>query len=141
LDPCESGPNAATPIRQKVPAEETVLFHRNSQCVSTFFSFKKKETRMIKVVISAAALSLLVCANASALPAPKSQLAVPSSDLVEAGKKYDGKKRGYKHGHYKHDAYKHSYKHAPRGWRSYSYRPWGWERRGCIVIGPVWYCP
>jgi hypothetical protein len=92
---------------------------------------------MVKIVMTAAVMSLLVCADASALPAPKAQLAEPSSALVEVGKKYDYKKHGYKHGHYKH----HGYKHPPKGWRSYSNRPWGWQRRGCIVIGPAWYCP
>jgi hypothetical protein len=115
------------------------LFQSELKLISTFPFFQKKEMRMIKVVLSAAALSLLVCAGASALPAP--QFAKPSSDLILAGKKHDGKRHGYKHGHYKHDAYRHSYKHGPRGWRSYSYRPFGWERRGCIVIGPAWYCP
>jgi hypothetical protein len=28
----------------------------------------------------------------------------------------------------------------PRGWRRYSRRPSDWRRRGCIVIGPLWYC-
>ena len=86
---------------------------------------------MLKVVITTAALSLMVCAGASAFPAPKSQISASSSDLIPVGKKH----------HDKHHAYKHGYKHAPKGWKSYSYRPMFWERRGCIVIGPAWYCP
>ena len=96
---------------------------------------------MMKVIVTAVGFSFLVCTGASALPAPKSQLATPSSDLVEVGKKHDYKKHGYKRGHYKHDAYKHAYKHPPKGWRSYSSRPIFWERRGCLLIGPGWYCP
>jgi hypothetical protein len=29
----------------------------------------------------------------------------------------------------------------PRGYRRFGRRPSNWRRRGCIVIGPVWYCP
>ena len=92
---------------------------------------------MMKVILLAAAFSFVVCAGASAFPTPKSQINPPSSDLVLVGKKYYGKKHGYKDGHYKH----HAYKHPPKGWRSYSYRPYRWEHRGCIAIGPGWYCP
>lgn len=35
----------------------------------------------------------------------------------------------------------HRYKSAPRGWRRYSARPGDWQRRGCIIVGPVWFCP
>lgn len=33
------------------------------------------------------------------------------------------------------------HKHAPGGWRRYDKRPGDWSRRGCIVVGPIWYCP
>jgi hypothetical protein len=29
----------------------------------------------------------------------------------------------------------------PAGWRRYERRPWDWRRRGCAMIGPVWFCP
>ena len=86
---------------------------------------------MIKAILTAAALPLIVCAGASAFPAPKSQIKVSASDLTPVGKKHD----------HHHHAYKHGYKHPPKGWKSYSRRPMFWERRGCIVIGPGWYCP
>jgi Ni/Co efflux regulator RcnB len=35
----------------------------------------------------------------------------------------------------------HRYRHAPPGWRRYSTRPWDWRGRGCISIGPAWFCP
>ncbi len=98
---------------------------------------------MLRTVLSAAALSVLVFTGASALPASEGkQLSVtPTSDLVQVGKKY---KKNWNRGGWKrrgHYNYHHHYRHAPRGWRPYSYRPWGWQRRGCIIIGPVWYCP
>jgi hypothetical protein len=31
--------------------------------------------------------------------------------------------------------------HAPRGWHRYGSRPGDWRTRGCVVVGPVWFCP
>jgi hypothetical protein len=90
-----------------------------------------KEIVMLKIVMTAAALSLMVCAGASAFPGPKSQINASTSDfLILVGKKH----------HHHHNAYKHGYKHPPKGWKSYSHRPLFWERKGCIVIGRTWYC-
>ncbi|MFC7052848.1 hypothetical protein ACFQI3_09140 [Hansschlegelia quercus] len=33
------------------------------------------------------------------------------------------------------------YRSAPRGWRSYRGRPGDWRTRGCILVGPLWFCP
>lgn len=34
------------------------------------------------------------------------------------------------------------YKHAPRGWKhQYHSRPNDWSSRGCVVVGPIWWCP
>jgi Ni/Co efflux regulator RcnB len=41
--------------------------------------------------------------------------------------------------HYRGPRY--HYRHQPRGWRRYHYRPRNWRARGCIVIGPIWFCP
>ena len=35
----------------------------------------------------------------------------------------------------------HRYHDAPRGWHRYSRRPHDWNRRGCILVGPLWFCP
>ena len=32
------------------------------------------------------------------------------------------------------------YRSAPHGWHRYQHRPRDWRRRGCIVVGPVWFC-
>ncbi|MFM1815082.1 MAG: hypothetical protein RLZ98_1777 [Pseudomonadota bacterium] len=33
------------------------------------------------------------------------------------------------------------YRSAPRNWRRYRARPWNWRSRGCIAVGPLWFCP
>ncbi len=30
---------------------------------------------------------------------------------------------------------------APRNWRRYGARPGDWRTRGCVIVGPIWYCP
>ncbi len=62
--------------------------------------------------------------------------------------KYGKKKPGMSHGPGKPGPggpgyYKpgHKYSKAPSGWKRHSKRPVGWATRGCIVVGPVWFCP
>ncbi|ODA67607.1 hypothetical protein A7A08_01641 [Methyloligella halotolerans] len=45
------------------------------------------------------------------------------------------------HDRRRHAYYDHHYRRPPPGWRSYRYQPYGWRDRGCLAIGPVWYCP
>lgn len=49
------------------------------------------------------------------------------------GKNYGGFRQGYRAGS------RHA--HAPKGWHRHSYRPSYWQTRGCIMVGPVWFCP
>lgn len=27
------------------------------------------------------------------------------------------------------------------GWHRHSHRPYNWRGRGCVTVGPVWFCP
>lgn len=33
------------------------------------------------------------------------------------------------------------YNSAPHGWRRYGARPGDWRMRGCVMVGPMWFCP
>ncbi len=33
------------------------------------------------------------------------------------------------------------YRTAPGGWRRVGARPAYWQTAGCVLVGPVWYCP
>jgi hypothetical protein len=33
------------------------------------------------------------------------------------------------------------YGSAPHGWHRYDRRPGDWRHRGCVLVGPVWFCP
>ena len=34
-----------------------------------------------------------------------------------------------------------AYRTAPVGWRRVGVRPAYWQTAGCVLVGPVWYCP
>jgi hypothetical protein len=46
----------------------------------------------------------------------------------------------YKHYNYHHGGGKYYYRNRYWGHR-YNYRPYNWQTLGCVVVGPVWYCP
>ncbi len=48
------------------------------------------------------------------------------------------KKKGLHKRHYTPGS---RHKHAPKNWRRYDKRPGDWSKRGCIVVGPIWWCP
>ena len=110
---------------------------------------------MIKQILSASALSFALVSAAWALPAaPKTDLpALNQSDIIQVGHGHGGKGKHYGgHKNYKHYNYKHynkhynykhgRYYHGGRYWgRRYYYRPPNWQAWGCVVVGPVWYCP
>lgn len=100
--------------------------------------------------LAALALSAAVLGVLSITPASAATLgsAVPSSaafkqaanaDVVHV--QYKKKRRAYRKGYRQGYRAGRHYRHAPPGWRRYSARPYGWQTRGCIVVGPVWWCP
>ncbi len=107
---------------------------------------------MMRSVLSAAIVSLLALSGAWALPV-SSTATLPqltSSDIVQVGKKNYNKhyNKNYKHynrnsRHYNHNyKYRGRYHYGNRYWgHRYNYRPYNWQALGCIVVGPVWYCP
>lgn len=92
----------------------------------------------MKAIYLAAALSMsgfaLAAAPASAAPvAPVAiQATQPSLLQVQYSHRDDHRRPRYVPGH--------RYREAPRGWHRYDRRPRDWNRRGCIMVGPVWFC-
>lgn len=99
---------------------------------------------MLKSILTAAIVTVGLSSTAIALPAaPSSSQLTVSSDVIQVRKgdwnnKRNWNKKGNWQGkrHYNRNYYggRH-YKHR------YSARPYGWQRRGCIVVGPAWLCP
>jgi opacity protein-like surface antigen len=103
---------------------------------------------MIKSILAATviAFGMASAAHAAQVKPSASPNVSVSSDLVQVGKKSykraykgKGKYRGPKYRGRKY--YRGGYDRPPRGWRGYHYRPYGWRARGCISVGPLWYCP
>ncbi len=99
--------------------------------------------------LSAALLGMMSVMPASAASVVPSQagVAVQSQGIVLAQyspqkKKYYGNKP-YGKKHYGKHNYRPGgrYSKAPRGWKRHYKRPSYWQTRGCIVVGPVWFCP
>ena len=108
---------------------------------------------MIKPILTAATLSLAAATAAWALPVSQTTLlpTLTSSDLIQVGKKgaasitaasiTAASITGYHGGRY-HGHHGGRYYHGGRYWgHRYSYRPYGWQTLGCVLVGPVWYCP
>jgi hypothetical protein len=85
---------------------------------------------------------------ASAMPvAGPSGIATASKTLhVVDYKKYRHSRDFYKgkrsHGGKHHYRAGGRYKTPPKNWRHrYNKRPHDWNKRGCVIVGPVWWCP
>ncbi len=104
---------------------------------------------MMRSLLSAATVSLLAVSAAWALPvSPTAKLPeLTSSDVIQVGNK-NYNKHYNKHYNYHHNYnynkkyYKGRYHYGGRYWgHRYYARPYNWQALGCIVVGPVWYCP
>lgn len=103
----------------------------------------------LKMLIPALFLAAVMQAPA---PTPASAAAVkPSiaveSSVIEVQARRDRRglrrdRRDYRRGwRGNRRYYRGGYRRPPRGWRRYGYRPYNWRSRGCVVIGPLWFCP
>jgi ABC-type Zn2+ transport system substrate-binding protein/surface adhesin len=101
---------------------------------------------MIKPILTAAALSFAAATAASALPVSQttSLRSLNFSDMIQVGDKNKSKnKNNHNHNHDNHnDNHNHGYYHGGRYYgHQYVVRPYNWQALGCVVVGPVWYCP
>ncbi|HVZ03786.1 hypothetical protein [Hyphomicrobium sp.] len=88
---------------------------------------------LFAVLAAAAPLS-----SASAMTVSKPQAVATTSSAVVHKADYKRKKYRHKRQHYKAGG---RYNKAPAHWHRYNKRPRDWSRRGCIIVGPIWWCP
>jgi hypothetical protein len=88
------------------------------------------------LLLSAFAFTPAAAAPAAPIQAPAAKSAVT---LAQYGH-YDhyDRHRDYRRPHYVPG---HRYHSAPHGWHRYDRRPRNWHTRGCILVGPIWFCP
>ncbi|HYD16294.1 MAG TPA: hypothetical protein VEA77_07835 [Hyphomicrobium sp.] len=91
--------------------------------------------------LTAALLGLASVTPASAVsPSAVGHATTQTDGVTLVAKKVIVKKNVYKKNVFRHRA-GGRYKHAPNGWHRHDHRPGDWHTRGCIVVGPIWYCP
>ena len=99
---------------------------------------------MLKALLPATILSAFVASAAIAAPAGSPTLSgVTASTTDNVIQARDGRRHGYHRHRYHRHGYRSGrhYSHAPRGWHRHHYRPHDWRTRGCITVGPIWFCP
>jgi Ni/Co efflux regulator RcnB len=100
---------------------------------------------MIKILTPAfAAMSLLAFAPSSAgaatFPALQNSAGTGIEHVQYRDRDRDGNMHRDRHVHRGYRAGQR-YRNAPRGWRRHAHRPSDWRTRGCVIVGPVWFCP
>ena len=92
----------------------------------------------------AAGLFAITASAASAMPTAATKAAegaratMAHVQLTQYRNNRDWKKRHYRNRHmHRHDRRYDRY----RGWNRYYSRPYSWRSRGCIAVGPIWFCP
>ncbi len=96
--------------------------------------------------LSAALLGLVSITPASAAPSAAGNAAVRTDGVTLVAQKTVVVKK--RNGHVTRKVvYRNGfrpgghYRRAPGGWHRFDNRPGDWNTRGCIVVGPIWYCP
>jgi Ni/Co efflux regulator RcnB len=107
------------------------------------------KTLTIRKTLLATAVVIACASTASAAPASRHGIrASADNGMLELirDRKADRHRRhgargnrGWRHHHWQHRHWRH--RGPPPGWRRYHHRPRGWRGRGCILFGPVWFCP
>ena len=99
------------------------------------------KTRYFLPALMVSAFAFMV-APASAAPVANTAASTVSPLILAQG--YGSKEyhhsRQFKH-RPPHYVPGHRYHAPPRGWHGYHARPRDWRTRGCILVGPVWFCP
>lgn len=108
-------------------------------------ALRKGELLMFKTFVPAAMVLILAVTPVSAGPASSSLLQLKSvmpADTMQA-QDLDGNRdrRGERHRGRDHNyTAGRRYDRAPSHYRRHAYRPRDWESRGCILVGPAWFC-
>jgi Ni/Co efflux regulator RcnB len=99
---------------------------------------------MFKAILAASAITLATAAAGTAAPLATAGVSIDnaSQSLVIDVRDRDRDRDRHRHRSNRHDRRHYVYGHDRyRNWRRYSARPWNWQTRGCVAVGPVWVCP
>ncbi len=95
-------------------------------------------------VAMALSASLLVApATAAVTSLPKQVIAQSDAapQLVQAQRKRIDRRYDRRRGYNRRFVPGRRYGRPPPNWRRYNSRPGNWRTRGCVIVGPLWFCP
>jgi Ni/Co efflux regulator RcnB len=100
---------------------------------------------MLKALMPAAIVSILAATSASAGPAASSLLqlktVMPAYTMQAQDRDGNRERRGaHRQGRDHNYTAGPRYDRAPSHYRRHAYRPHDWQSRGCILVGPAWFC-
>ena len=96
---------------------------------------------MLKALASAATVTIL--AAISATPAPAAPPMAQPKTIISANSvqvQFNEPKRAHRQRWDRRYTPGRRYSHAPSHYRRHAHRPSDWRSRGCILVGPVWFC-
>lgn len=100
---------------------------------------------MFKAILAASAITLATAAAGTAAPLATAGATIDNNGaqslVIDVQDRHRDRHRHRSHRHRDRHHHAHRHHHRYHGWHRYSYRPWNWQRRGCVVLGPVWVCP
>ncbi len=96
---------------------------------------------IMRIALAAAVLAVGSTVSASAAVVPKTTVSMEPPAVVEVQNRRDRNRfdRGRNRGPQWVPGRR--YDRPPPRWRRYGARPGDWRRRGCVTVGPVWFCP
>jgi hypothetical protein len=137
-------------VRDLLADGPTHAFARNFSTPPTFQPGETFQTRKRNVAFKAiipALFTAALCLTPATAMTPAKNLAEAANASVITVQHHRGKgiQRGGLHRGGMHQGRRYvpgrRYGSPPAGWRHYGARPGDWRTRGCILVGPLWFCP
>jgi hypothetical protein len=97
---------------------------------------------MFKAILAASAITLATAAAGTAAPLATTGVTIDNgtqSLVIDVRDRDRHRHSSHRHRDRHHHADRHHNRH--HGWHRYSARPWNWQTRGCVAVGPIWVCP
>ena len=100
---------------------------------------------MLKALVPAAIISILAATPTLAMPGTSSLLqlktVMPAATVQVDDREWNReRRRAHRKGRDHSYTPGRRYDRAPSHYHRHVYRPRDWERRGCILVGPMWFC-
>jgi hypothetical protein len=120
------------------PARPLPELIRHGVVISVCYETERTGMHLTKLAL-AAAVTLFAINSAAAAPIAPSKPEINVSSMIEVQHRRYATPPPNARGHRYVPGRRYST--APHGWRRYGTRPGNWRSLGCVMVGPVWFCP